>query len=62
MPDTGAATPFMVARASPWQSAHACPAAPVLRFHSASPSSSHSTPGLVTSSSCIARVSRLMNS
>ncbi len=57
-----AATPFMLARASPWQSAQARPAGPVFRVHSAPPSSTQSMPGLAVSSSCIARVSRLMKS
>jgi hypothetical protein len=57
-----AADAFMLARASPWHSAQARPAAPTFRLHSVSPSSTHSRPGLAVSSSCIARVSRLMKS
>ncbi len=46
--------------ASPWQSAQARPAAPALARHSASPSSTHSMPGLAVSSSCMALVSALI--
>jgi hypothetical protein len=52
----------MLVGASPWQSAHDLPAAPSLRFHSVSPSSTHNMPGLAVSSSCMARVSRPMKS
>src|SRR5438309_1346095 len=51
-----------LARGSPWQSAQARPAAPVFFSQSVPPSSTQSMPGLAVSSSCIARVSRLMNS
>jgi hypothetical protein len=50
----------MLTRASLWQSEQALPAAPILLFHSASPSSTHSMPGLAVSSFCIALVSGVM--
>jgi hypothetical protein len=43
-----------------WQSAQDFPAAPALAFHNASPSSTHSMPGLAVSSFWIAWVSGAM--
>ena len=54
------ATPRIAAAASPWQLAHDRSRVPSLRFHSASPSLTHSIPGFCASSRCIACVAGLM--